>query len=545
MVAPARSAWVRGRRGGAVRRPVAAAAGPCRHGDGLRRGAPSAVAHDLRRDAGRDPRVEAQDYAAAVDRLLADVRRDAITPPPALAERRSGRAAPPAADGAGRARRSAEEAGRRRQAAAGRQQPVQEQGRELRNWWVEEMLVTDQPLTERMMLFWHNHFTSSLQKVRYPPALFRQNALFRREALGNFATLLKAVARDPAMLIYLDGMRSVARQPNENFARELLELFTLGEGHYSEADIKAAARAFTGWTVDRETGAVQRSATASTTAARRPSSARPAASAATTIIAILLKHPRTAETIVEKLWREFVSLKPDPAEVKRLAASFRNGNYEMKPLMRAILLSAAVPRSRQPRRADQVAGRADRRHGPPARPAGAGEDPARAHDAGAGPDAVRSAQRQGLGRAARAGSPPTRCCCASSSCAASSRRRPWRSMDGAMMSSAAQPARRAARAAADAADEAACMQPMAEPRPVEGRSLRNAGDEARLGPTLAGVDSADAAAHAAAARADRHGRCRAHAGRRGRGGDARSRLPAEVRRRHEPHPAPGRAQGRQ
>ena len=108
-----------------------------------------------------------------------------------------------------------------------------------------------------MVLFWHNHFTSSFQKVRYPPALFRQNALFRREALGNFATLLKEVARDPAMLIYLDGMRSVARQPNENFGRELLELFTLGEGHYSEADIKAAARAFTGWTVDRETGQFQ------------------------------------------------------------------------------------------------------------------------------------------------------------------------------------------------------------------------------------------------------------------------------------------------
>ena len=110
---------------------------------------------------------------------------------------------------------------------------------------------------------------------------YRQNALFRREALGNFATLLKDVARDPAMLIYLDGMRTVARQPNENFARELLELFTLGEGHYSEADIKAAARAFTGWTIDRETGAFVRPARSSTTTARRPSSARPAASTAT------------------------------------------------------------------------------------------------------------------------------------------------------------------------------------------------------------------------------------------------------------------------
>ena len=108
--------------------------------------------------------------------------------------------------------------------------PVQEEGRELRNWWVEEMLATDQPLTERMVLFWHNHFTSSFLKVRYPAALFRQNALFRREALGNFATLLKDVARDPAMLIYLDGMRSVARQPNENFARELLGALHPGRG---------------------------------------------------------------------------------------------------------------------------------------------------------------------------------------------------------------------------------------------------------------------------------------------------------------------------
>ena len=108
------------------------------------------------------------------------------------------------------------------------QQEVREHGRDLRAWWVEEMLATDQPLVEKMTLFWHNHFTSSVKKVRYVPSLYWQNVLFRREAVGNFATLLKAVARDPAMLIYLDGVRSVARQPNENFARELLELFTLG-----------------------------------------------------------------------------------------------------------------------------------------------------------------------------------------------------------------------------------------------------------------------------------------------------------------------------
>jgi uncharacterized protein (DUF1800 family) len=215
--------------------------------------------------------------------------------------------------------------------------PVEEEARDLRNWWVEEMLVTDQPLTERMVLFWHNHFTSSIQKVRFPAAMLRQNALFRREALGNFATLLRAVARDPAMLVYLDGARSVVGRPNENFARELLELFTLGEGHYGEADIKAAARAFTGWTVDRQTGAF-------TLRKREHDDGEKTFLGQTgrfdgdEIVAILLRHPRTAETIVEKLWREFVSLTPDPAQVRRLAANFRK-DYEIRPLLRAILLS--------------------------------------------------------------------------------------------------------------------------------------------------------------------------------------------------------------
>jgi uncharacterized protein (DUF1800 family) len=190
------------------------------------------------------------------------------------------------------------------------------------------MLATDQPLVEKMTLFWHNHFTSSVQKVRYIPSLYWQNVLFRREALGNFATLLKAVARDPAMLIYLDGVRSVARQPNENFARELLELFTLGEGHYSEADIKAAARAFTGWSIDRETGRFQDHGQFHDDG-EKTFLGQTGRFGGDDIVAILLRQPRTAETIVEKLWREFVSLKPDGAEVTRLAAVFRAGGYEM------------------------------------------------------------------------------------------------------------------------------------------------------------------------------------------------------------------------
>jgi len=134
---------------------------------------------------------------------------------------------------------------------------AQAQAREgiaLRAWWVREMLTTPSPLTERMTLFWHNHFVSSQAKVRFARLMYRQNVTLRANATGNFGVLLHAMAKDPAMLVYLDGVRSRKGAPNENFAREVMELFTLGEGHYTEQDVKEAARAFTGWSVDRETG---------------------------------------------------------------------------------------------------------------------------------------------------------------------------------------------------------------------------------------------------------------------------------------------------
>jgi len=429
--------------------------------------------------------LETLDYVSAVDRLLANVRRDAITAPPGWLN-----------EGPAELRRQ-QQAAQAERADAQRKpgvdgkplqvtRPVQEQGRELRNWWVEEMLVTDQPLTERMVLFWHNHFTSSFQKVRYAPSLFRQNALFRREAVGNFATLLKDVARDPAMLIYLDGMRSVARQPNENFARELLELFTLGEGHYSEADIKAAARAFTGWTVDRETGHFK-SRDGEHDGAEKTFLGQTGRFGGDEIIAILLRHPRTAETIVEKLWHEFVSLKPDPAEIKKLAASFRNG-YEIKPLMRSLLLSAQfrdpanrgglikspielivgtvhllglpVPEKTQLVRMMQGLGQTP-------------FDPPNVKGWAGGESWITTytllLRQQFLRRIVEATTVA--------------------SMEGgAMMSS--RPNRRAERREQMAAPADDSTMQMAEPRPIEGRSLRYAGDEARLGATLGGVDSA-------------------------------------------------------
>ena len=119
-------------------------------------------------------------------------------------------------------------------------------GFDMRGWWLQEMVTTPSPLTEKMVLFWHNHFVSSQQKVRQPQYLYRQNLLLHEHALGNFGAFLHAIARDPAMVIYLDNASNRKGQPNENFAREVMELFTLGEGNYSERDIKEAARAFTG-----------------------------------------------------------------------------------------------------------------------------------------------------------------------------------------------------------------------------------------------------------------------------------------------------------
>lgn len=210
---------------------------------------------------------------------------------------------------------------------------------DLKVWWLREMVETDSPLTERMTLFWHNHFTSELRKVRAPMLMYRQNALFRRHAVGNFGELLHLVTVDPAMLIYLDGRSSRKDSPNENFARELLELFTLGEGHYTEQDIKQAARAFTGWTVDDRGEAVF-----------RPQRHDPGEKVlfgqrgrfeGHDVVRLLLTQARTAEHIVEKLWRAFISGTPRRRDVQRLAATFRRANHDIKPLMQALLTSDA------------------------------------------------------------------------------------------------------------------------------------------------------------------------------------------------------------
>ena len=220
----------------------------------------------------------------------------------------------------------------------------QREGVELRAWWLTEMRHTPAPLLEKMTLFWHNHFATSMQKVKSGQLLYRQNLTLRSHALGNFGELLHALAKDPAMLIYLDTVRSRRDAPNENFAREVMELFTLGEGHYHEQDIREAARAFTGWGLDRETGEF-RNYPFRHDKGEKTLFGQTGTFDGNNVINLLLARPETAEFIVGKLWMEFVSsdkdLPENAREIKRLARLFRQNQYELRPLLTALLTSEA------------------------------------------------------------------------------------------------------------------------------------------------------------------------------------------------------------
>lgn len=214
------------------------------------------------------------------------------------------------------------------------------EGLDMKAWWVREMLETSTPLFERMVLFWHNHFATSQQKVVRSLAMWRQQQLFRSHALGSFANLLHGIAKDPAMLVYLDAANSRREAPNENFAREVMELFTLGEasqgGGYTEQDIKEVARSFTGWSVDRDDFSFK---------FRRP--AHDAGSKSVLdrsgnfdgddVLDILLAQQACGQFIVGKLWSEFVSPIPIPAEVKRIAKRFQESNYNISVALAELL----------------------------------------------------------------------------------------------------------------------------------------------------------------------------------------------------------------
>lgn len=215
-----------------------------------------------------------------------------------------------------------------------------QQGLALQGWWIEQMLSTRSPLHERMNLFWHNHFTSSLKKVKSPQLILRQHLLIREHALGSFSRLLSDISVDPAMLLYLDNATSKHTAPNENFARELLELFTLGEGPYNEADIKAAARAFTGHSLHRRDGEYRYRPRWHDTG-QKTFLGVSGRLGAEDILAILLRQQATADHITDKLWQEFITVAPSEGQIAHLAHRFRRNGYAIDGLLRDILLSEA------------------------------------------------------------------------------------------------------------------------------------------------------------------------------------------------------------
>jgi uncharacterized protein (DUF1800 family) len=263
-------------------------------------------------------------YEATVDRLVdlsvadaAAVAPPTFTPPAVVA-----------APGDEAARRAAQQADQRAN---------REEGRKLSQWWVDRMVLSTTPLRERLALFWHDHFATSVQKVKEPELMYRQNEIFRAQGAGSFEALALAVAKDPAMLVWLDANENKKGKPNENFARELFELFLLGIGNYTEADVQEGARAFTGWQYRRQTG-VFNLAVNQHDAGAKTVFGKTGNFGGEDVIRMAVAQPASAPYVVSKLWSGFA--RPvganDPV-VRQLVPGFAK-DQDVGKLMRAIFL---------------------------------------------------------------------------------------------------------------------------------------------------------------------------------------------------------------
>ena len=206
----------------------------------------------------------------------------------------------------------------------------------LEQWWAERMINTRRPLEEKMTLFWHGHFATSNDKVKDYRKMILQLDMLRKNATGNFRALLLGISQDPAMLIYLDSRLNVKGNANENFAREVMELFSMGVGNYTEKDIREAARAFTGWTNDELKFVINEKLhdRDSKTVLGETGNFD-----GKDVIDIIMKQDATSRFIVRKLYRFFVRDDISPGLEAKLADKFRSSNYELKPLLRMIFLS--------------------------------------------------------------------------------------------------------------------------------------------------------------------------------------------------------------
>jgi uncharacterized protein (DUF1800 family) len=232
---------------------------------------------------------------------------------------------------------------------------------QLQQWWIDHMLATPTPFAERMTLYWHGHFTSDYRKAANDTYMYWQNLTWRRMAMTDLRSMLMQVTIDPAMLRYLDLATSTGNSPNENYSRELMELFTMGPGNFTELDVRESAKALAGWqlpqpdsyatvVVDAKNNVTQKRPVYTTpkTGVLDPKRAfkgsvsylgRPGALDTQGVIDRILAQPATAPYIAQRVIRHFVNGQPDAGYVKRMGDVFRKSKYDMKTLMRAIFTS--------------------------------------------------------------------------------------------------------------------------------------------------------------------------------------------------------------
>ena len=229
---------------------------------------------------------------------------------------------------------------------------------QLQQWWIDHMLSTATPFAERMTLFWHGHFTSDYRKAGDNTFMYWQNLTWRRMSMTDLRSMLMQVTIDPAMLRYLDLATSTGQSPNENYSRELMELFTMGAGNYTEDDVRQSAKALAGWQVPQPdsfanvtTGNVTRRLPVFTSQKPGVFNPKRAFKGDVTylgkagpldtqgVIDRILAQPATAQFIASKVAQHFVSVQPDAAFIKSLGDAFRRSRYDMKTLMRAVFTS--------------------------------------------------------------------------------------------------------------------------------------------------------------------------------------------------------------
>ncbi len=207
---------------------------------------------------------------------------------------------------------------------------------EMDSWWLELMASDMTNMRESLVLFWHDHFATSRDKIFFPPAMYQQNNLIRQYAMGNIRDFVKAMAMDPAMLIWLDNNQNRYGAINENFARELLELFTIGIGNYTQDDIVAAARAYTGYLTD---GLETYFIPSMHDYGEKTFMGQTGNWFGDDIVDIIFQQDETARFFARKIYRWFVYQYPDEAIVDELAVILRDNDYEMIPLLQALLSS--------------------------------------------------------------------------------------------------------------------------------------------------------------------------------------------------------------